>query len=132
MDIEKILEDFSEYCHKNYVGCSIENDKDIYSYNTEVVCMIEGFLKEYKKSNILENIDSIYTLGDINNEQSAHIIENLADPIVEFFAPNDTEPMLTIKPGQFIIQGEIITDTLQIYERFNEWIIKAQGEQKKD
>lgn len=44
----ELLQEFSEYCHKNYMGCSVENGRDIYSYNTEVVCMIEGFLNEYR------------------------------------------------------------------------------------
>lgn len=45
MENEKLLQDFSEYCHKHYQGCSEENGKWIYSYDNEIVNYIEGFLK---------------------------------------------------------------------------------------
>jgi hypothetical protein len=45
---KKILEDFAEYAHRMYTGCGInDTSKEYdYSYSTEVVCMIDGFLKE--------------------------------------------------------------------------------------
>lgn len=51
MNKEKILlEEFADYCHLFYNGCSLKKDGEYeYSYKTEVVCMIEGFL-EYRKN----------------------------------------------------------------------------------
>lgn len=42
---EELLKDFAEYCHTRYLGCSLENGKWFYSYDTEIVCMIEDYLK---------------------------------------------------------------------------------------
>jgi hypothetical protein len=43
--VAKLLNDFSEYCHTRYLGCSSENGKYLYSYDTEVVIMAEAYLK---------------------------------------------------------------------------------------
>ena len=45
--LEKILTDFAEYAHTRYLGCElIGGDKYSYGYDTEVVCMIDDYLKQ--------------------------------------------------------------------------------------
>ena len=41
----KLLEDFAEYAHTRYNGC-VHDGEWQYQYNTEVVCMIDDYLKE--------------------------------------------------------------------------------------
>lgn len=46
---QKLLEDFAEFCHTQYLGCELDqNDKEtwMYEYRKEVVNMIEDYLNK--------------------------------------------------------------------------------------
>jgi hypothetical protein len=67
---KELLEQFAEYAHTRYKGCSMENGQWVYSYNTEVVCMIDDFLKQEEVSLInkvfpemKESIDGLMNLS---------------------------------------------------------------------
>lgn len=46
-----------------------------------------------------------------------------ANPSIYFYENN--EPVMVIKKGKFVWMGEEIEDTHDIYERFNEWLIRT-------
>jgi len=43
---DRILKDFAEYCHERYMGCTQVEDGWEYSYNSEVVTMLDEWRKK--------------------------------------------------------------------------------------
>lgn len=47
-------------------------------------------------------------------------------PTLSFSLVNKSEPTLVMKEGKFIWKGQEVKDVHKIYERFNEWLTKAE------
>ena len=49
--VEKIKSELGDFAHTKYLGCHSENDKWHYSYDTEVVYIVDEYLKSLQDTN---------------------------------------------------------------------------------
>jgi hypothetical protein len=61
----------------------------------------------------------------MNNEEKT--IDLVPENTIYFSLKNEVKPVMKISNGKFYWKDEEIDDIYNVYERFNEWLTKAQN-----
>ena len=61
----------------------------------------------------------------MNNEEKT--IDLIPENTIYFSLKNEVKPVMKISNGKFYWKDEEIDDIHNVYERFNEWLTKAQN-----
>jgi hypothetical protein len=61
----------------------------------------------------------------MNNEEKT--IDLIPENTIYFSLKNEVKPVMKISNGKFYWKDEEIDDIYNVYERFNEWLTKAQN-----
>jgi len=64
--------------------------------------------------------------NELQDQQLVLKIEPVQENTLRFYAK--TEEVLRLAEGRFYYRGELVEDKHQVYERFNEWLKRAEEE----
>ena len=66
--------------------------------------------------------------NELQDQQLVLMTEPVQENTIRFSAKQ--EEVIKISQGKFYYKGELVEDKYQVYERFNEWLTRVEGEKR--